>query len=41
MTSVSFAAGAMVFFVVELLVPELQLAVNTNLATVTTLLGLR
>ena len=34
-----FAAGAMIFVVVEELIPESQLAGNTDLATLATLLG--
>ena len=37
--ALSFAAGAMIYVVVEELIPESQLAKNTDLATVGTLLG--
>lgn len=37
--ALSFAAGAMIFVVVEELIPESQLAGNTDLATVATLAG--
>ena len=37
--ALSFAAGAMIYVVVEELIPESQLQKNTDLATVGTLLG--
>lgn len=37
--ALSFAAGAMIFVVVEELIPESQRAGNTDLATLFTLLG--
>ncbi|MDZ4185474.1 MAG: ZIP family metal transporter, partial [Desulfuromonadales bacterium] len=37
--ALSFAAGAMIYVVVEELIPESQLEKNTDLATVGTLLG--
>jgi len=37
--ALSFAAGAMIFVVVEELIPESQQAGNTDLATVATLAG--
>jgi ZIP family zinc transporter len=37
--ALSFAAGAMIYVVVEELIPESQLGKNTDLATVGTLLG--
>ena len=37
--ALSFAAGAMIFVVVEELIPESQLAKNTDLATLATLVG--
>ena len=37
--ALAFAAGAMIFVVVEELIPESQLAGNTDLATLATLLG--
>jgi ZIP family zinc transporter len=37
--ALSFAAGAMIFVVVEELIPESQLADNTDWTTLATLLG--
>lgn len=37
--ALAFAAGAMIFVVVEELIPEAQLAQNTDLATISTMLG--
>jgi ZIP family zinc transporter len=37
--ALSFAAGAMIYVVVEELIPESQLAKNTDLATIGTMLG--
>jgi len=37
--ALSFAAGAMIFVVVEELIPESQQAGNTDLATISTLAG--
>jgi ZIP family zinc transporter len=37
--ALSFAAGAMIFVVVEELIPESQLAKNTDIATIFTLIG--
>ena len=37
--ALAFAAGAMIFVVVEELIPESQLAKNTDLATLATLAG--
>lgn len=37
--ALAFAAGAMIYVVVEELIPEAQLAKNTDLATITTMLG--
>jgi ZIP family zinc transporter len=37
--ALAFAAGAMIYVVVEELIPEAQLAKNTDLSTITTILG--
>jgi ZIP family zinc transporter len=37
--ALSFAAGAMIFVVVEELIPESQLGKNTDIATLGTMLG--
>ena len=37
--ALAFAAGAMIYVVVEELIPESQLAKNTHVATVGTMLG--
>ena len=37
--ALSFAAGAMIFVVIEELIPESQLGGNTDLATIATIMG--